>query len=393
LRRLFLGLLLLALSAIPAGAAERTPVPIGFLGLDDDPRHAAVELYTGLLLRPAVRPVDGARTALQAGRIVGRALGVDFQIREASAADAAGLAAAATRLAEDRVHYVLLDLPAAEIEAVTAVLADEDILLFNVSAEDDRLRGEGCSANLFHTIPSLAMRTDALAQYLARMAWHDVLLLTGPLPQDEVEARSHLHSLQRFGMKIADARRFVASNDPRQRELNNIRLLTQGIDYDVVLAVDTGSQIARTFPYRIVLPRPVVGDAGLVPSAWHWTFERYGAPQLNQRFSREVDGQRAMADPEFAAWVAVRAIIEAHAQARSSDPATVAAVIRSPDLNLDIYKGAPASFRSWDNQLRQPMLLHTEDAVIERAPVEGFRHARNDLDTLGVDAPETLCRL
>ena len=50
------------------------------------------------------------------------------------------------------------------------------------------------------------------------------------------------------------------------------------------------------------------------------------------------------------------------------------------------------SFRSWDGQMRQPMFLATSNAMIERTPIRGFLHQTNDLDTLGLDKPETECR-
>jgi hypothetical protein len=49
--------------------------------------------------------------------------------------------------------------------------------------------------------------------------------------------------------------------------------------------------------------------------------------------------------------------------------------------------------RPWDHQLRQAVLLAAPYSVVARAPVEGFFHKSNDLDTLGDDEPETPCRL
>jgi ABC transporter substrate binding protein (PQQ-dependent alcohol dehydrogenase system) len=66
--------------------------------------------------------------------------------------------------------------------------------------------------------------------------------------------------------------------------------------------------------------------------------------------------------------------------------------LKTQEATLDVYKGNPASFRPWDNQLRQPILLATTDSVIARAPLDRFLHQRNVLDTLGVDQPETRCR-
>jgi ABC transporter substrate binding protein (PQQ-dependent alcohol dehydrogenase system) len=50
------------------------------------------------------------------------------------------------------------------------------------------------------------------------------------------------------------------------------------------------------------------------------------------------------------------------------------------------------SFRPWDGQLRQPLLLTDGQAVIASAPTDGILHPSNALDTLGADAPEKLCK-
>ena len=62
------------------------------------------------------------------------------------------------------------------------------------------------------------------------------------------------------------------------------------------------------------------------------------------------------------------------------------------ELTLDAYKGNPVSFRPWDNQLRQPILLHTHNAVVERAPIAGFLHPTQNMDTLGYDRGDEKCR-
>ena len=59
---------------------------------------------------------------------------------------------------------------------------------------------------------------------------------------------------------------------------------------------------------------------------------------------------------------------------------------------LDGSKGSALSFRPWDGQLRQPLLLTDGQGVIAQAPVEGLLHPSNVLDTLGADAPEKLCK-
>jgi hypothetical protein len=42
--------------------------------------------------------------------------------------------------------------------------------------------------------------------------------------------------------------------------------------------------------------------------------------------------------------------------------------------------------------LRQPVLLAADRSLVAVAPIEGYLHPRNELDTLGVDEAETRCR-
>jgi ABC transporter substrate binding protein (PQQ-dependent alcohol dehydrogenase system) len=62
------------------------------------------------------------------------------------------------------------------------------------------------------------------------------------------------------------------------------------------------------------------------------------------------------------------------------------------EVELDGSKGVSMSFRPWDGQLRQPLLLSDGFQVVAIAPAEGVLHPKNNLDTLGADAPEKLCK-
>jgi ABC transporter substrate binding protein (PQQ-dependent alcohol dehydrogenase system) len=183
---------------------------------------------------------------------------------------------------------------------------------------------------------------------------------------------------------------FLLGNDPRQRDQNNIALLTSTPEHDVVFLADSDGEFGRYVPYQTSHARPVVGTEGLVAAAWHWTWERHGAPQLNQRFEKRA--KRTMRAADWATWAAVKSIVESVARTGSTDFPALVRYLKSDELTLDVYKGTPASFRPWNNQLRQPILLHTHNAVIERAPLPQFLHSANDLDTLGFDAPESACK-
>ena len=94
-----------------------------------------------------------------------------------------------------------------------------------------------------------------------------------------------------------------------------------------------------------------------------------------------------MKGTDWVTWAAVKSIVESVVHTRSTDYPALVRYRKGDRLTLDAYKGTPADFHPWNNQLRQPILLHTHNAVVARAPLSGFLHMVNDLDTLGFDAP------
>ncbi len=383
-RVLTLGLLL-ATTAVAQDTAR-----IVYLGIADDPHYEPRPVYTGLSLRERKRPVDGARLAVRSARVPGRALGLSFELEEILL-DASDSVAEAIGLAGDRgALAILFDLPAGRMKELLGQARSPAMLWFNIRHRARGWRTGRCPPDLLHTLPSSGMLSDALAQHLRGRGWDRVLMLRGRSPADEEEAAAVRGALAKFGLKLADERVFELSNDPRQRDLNNVSLLTGGSRHDVVWLVDNDGEFGRYVPYATYAARPVVGSEGLAALAWHWTFERYGAPQLNQRF-RRLTG-RDMRPEDWAAWAAVRAVIEGVQRVGTADGTAVAGFVRSEALSLDLYKGAPGSFRPWNGQLRQPILLATHNAVISLAPLEGFAHQTDTLDTLGIDRPESDCR-
>jgi len=387
--RLFSIACLLALGAIPALAAKEV-VSFAYLQRVNDPAYERHRAYTGLVLRDRAPPLDGAKTALRESRVLGRSIGVKFELRETALGEADDAVAAIENLAAEGTRIFLLDLPLADVKRAAQSLAGRDLLLFNIRHGADELRGEACSPVLFHTIASDAMLMDGLAQFLFKKNWTDVLILEGEQEADLIASAAFQQSARKFGLNVVDVRPFVLSNDPRVRDETNIPLLTGDADYDVVFLADSLGEFGRYVPYQTYDPRPVVGSEGLVSSAWHWAWERHGAPQLNQRFDRIA--KRPMKDTDYAAWAAVKSVVEAMVRTESRDIAVLRAYLTNDAFTLDTYKGAPGNFRSWDNQLRQAVLLHTHNAVIARAPLDGFLHQTNNLDTLGRDRPESACR-
>lgn len=365
---------------------------VGYVDIADDPRHTNLTASGGIVLRTRGHPLDGAKVAMGDLAAIGRALNVEFSLVTARAGGLAAFVDTVTKLRNDSgARMIFLDGPAAAIRATADAIDGRDALLFNVSAEDDELRGRACSAHLMHLIPSLAMRTDAIAQFLVARRWRNVLALEGESLADAAFVSAFERSAKRFGARIVERRKLAFGRDPRLRDQNNLMLLTGGVSYDAILVADETEEVGRYLPYQTQLPRPIVGSAGLMATAWHFAWEHNGGPQLSLRFRRSA--HRDMRSVDWAAWVGIRAIAEAVTRIKSTEFVAVASYLRSEALRIDGFKGPALSFRAWDNQLRQPIFLATDLAVIDRAPMRQFIHATQNLDTLGHERSESACRL
>ena len=271
------------------------------------------------------------------------------------------------------------------------------MLLFNVRAEDEALRQEECRANVLHTAPDRYMLADALAQYLVWKRWQRWLVVKGPFPEDLAYLEAIRRAAKRFGGTIVEEREYKETPGARRSDTGQLQVqrqmpvLTQGApSYDVVIVADEREVFGPYLPFRTYDPRPVAGTAGLVAASWHPAHEQWGATQMQNRFQRLA--KRFMWPVDYQAWIAVRAIGEGTTRAASAEFAPVNAHIRSKDLSLAAFKGQKVTFRTWDGQMRQPILITGPDLPVSMSPQEGFLHEEAEVDTLGVDAPETKCK-
>ena len=122
---------------------------------------------------------------------------------------------------------------------------------------------------------------------------------------------------------------------------------------------------------------------------WDRVIEQWGAAQLQSRF--EEESLRPMASEDYAGWAAARTVGEAVTRANTGVVGAVRAYILSDDFELAGFKGRPLTYRTWNGQLRQPIAIVHPRALVEQAPLEGFLHRVNELDTLGLDQPESKC--
>jgi ABC transporter substrate binding protein (PQQ-dependent alcohol dehydrogenase system) len=380
--------------AQPAPAPQAQPpakLTIGFVEIEGDARHEPLRADR-TVLKTREHPYAGAQVGVEETASLVRVLRTEFKLERITVKSAAEVAPAVTKAREDGINFFVLDVPAEAFKPLAAAVKGRDVLLFNATAPEDSLRREVCSREIVHTLPSQAMLSDGLLQHLAFRKWRNILVLQGPAAADALVTKAFENSVKKFGLRIIATKQFKAGTDPRERELNNPALLTSGTsDYDVLFIADDAFEFARQVPYGTVRPRPVVGAIDLEPVAWHWTWEHNGAPQVNSRFQRLTNG-RHMEGADWAAWIAVKLVVKAVQGARTTEFAKLRDFILG-GATFDGDKGLAMSVRPWDNQLRQAVLLAAPYQVVANAPIEGFLHKTNVLDTLGDDQQETPCKL
>lgn len=339
---------------------------------------------------PADLGWSGAELAVRELRTTGSFLGHDYKLSLTSVAPDADFLAAAREVL--RTHRLLLvDAPSASLLAVADLPEAKDALLINVSNSDGALRGKDCRANLLHTLPEDAARADALMQYLQKKQWRRLVLLTGPKPADQAFAAELHRAAAKFGMKIAAEKNWSLAGDLRESTMKEIPRLTQDLpDHDVLLVADPTDDWGRYIEHNTWLPRPVAGSHGLVATAWSHTMESWGGVQLQNRFEKQA--KRPMRAEDWAAWIAMRGLGAGVTKLKTADATQLRRFLLMPDLQLDGFKGRGHSFRAWNGQLRQPIALVNAVAQVGMAPFEGFLHQHNDMDTLGLDRPESGCK-
>jgi ABC transporter substrate binding protein (PQQ-dependent alcohol dehydrogenase system) len=379
--------------ALAPTAAEPLAVKVGVL------RETHSRETISILDIPAADDtLAGAQMGAADNNTTGKFTNQTFEAIDARLEAGEDPAVAIDRLAEQGVSLIIADLAAERLLAAADRGKARGALLFNISAPDDVLREELCRGNLVHVAPTRSMLADGLTQYLIWKQWRRWLLIKGSHPQDELLAQAYRASAKKFGAKIVEERVFEDTGGGRRTDSGSVQtqrqapVLTQSAPaYDVLVAADESEVFAGYLPYRTWDARPVAGSAGLMPTSWDGAHEQWGAHQLQNRFLQTF--RRTMNARDNGAWLAMRMIGEAATRTNSNEPEKLRAFLTGSDFSIAAFKGVRLTLRPWNQQLRQPILLSDGRTVVSVSPQEGFLHQVTELDTLGMDQPETKCRL
>jgi ABC transporter substrate binding protein (PQQ-dependent alcohol dehydrogenase system) len=378
-----------AQAAAPAKEAAVIPIVVA-RQLRDEPLPLSL-----LDLPPPDLGIAGAKLAINDNNTTGQFMNQEFTLDIVEEQDADKLIKDIAAKVEAGSHFILADVTPDTLLRLADAVGNK-ALIINYGASDDRLREEDCRPQVMHSGPTRTMLADALAQYLVWKKWNRWFLVLGPQPQDQLFADALRRAAKRFGAKIVEERTFKYEGGSRRTDggfeqvQQQIPTFTQSApDHDVLIVADEGSLFGDYLPYRTWDPRPVAGTSGLVPMSWHPAIELWGGTQFQNRFKRLAD--RTMHPIDYNAWMAARMIGEAASRTKSVKFEDLVAYIKSPRFDLAAFKGVGLSLRSWNGQLRQPIIVATPKLLVSVSPQPGFLHQFSELDTLGLDKPESKC--
>lgn len=380
----FLGLVLLV-AVINATAAGKQSIKIAYIFQERAVPAALSNLDTFIQNKGQL----GAELAVGDNNTTGQFTQQHYELKKILVPVGGDIVEAFNSVGDD-TGLVVLNVNPAQVNQLADLPAAQNKLLFDAATSDDELRGAQCRRHVLHILPSRAMRADALAQYMLKKRWREWFLVVGQTAEDQLYAAAIKRAAKRYGMKLVAEKIWDNTYDARRTAQSDVPQFTQGEDYDVLVVADEQGLFGEYLDYRTWLPRPVIGTQGLIATAWHRTHEQWGAVQLQNRFKEQAG--RWMEEEDYAAYLAVRAMGEASVRAKSNQTQAIRDYMLSDAFALQGYKGRPLSFRSWDGQLRQPILLAAPRSMVGVAPLDGFLHPNSELDTLGYDLPETACK-
>lgn len=350
------------------------------LGQDAPLRVGHVAPGSGPLAAMGRAAVQGARLGAEDAARAADLLDREFSLLEATAAAPDEAASAAEELVERGASAVVGgfgdDVCAALVETARRL----DVPFLNVGADADRFRGRACSPTTFHVQASETMYLDAAVHWLARRSRQGIVNYTGS--RQELWRWFFVYEDDELGREFVDRAAGVlsrAGGEPMGRaalapdggDAGAVLEEARGRNPWAVVAIAKGDALARVAEehdasrsgFDLVLP---FGDErrfedgwapeAFWPSLWHSGNFRYGATQLNNRFSDRFG--RPMGPQGWANWAAVKLL----GDLLVGEPATPGAGLPArieEEVAFDGYKGPPLSFRPWNHQMGQPMdVLH-----------------------------------
>jgi ABC transporter substrate binding protein (PQQ-dependent alcohol dehydrogenase system) len=281
-------------AAVPAadaasGEQPASTIRIVYLGKEYEeplPLSYAEEIITD-------KGIQGARLMIKEANQAGGFVGHGFELVEAIIPADGDIVAKAKEVLAAGDSFIIADLEPTDLLAVADLPEAKNSVIMNIRSSATVLRQEECRDNVFHVIPDLAMRADALGQYLVWKKWPRWFVMRRDTPEDQDYLAQIQRAAKRFGAKVVEDR--VYRLPPGARNLDSghqqvqtqIPMETQGApEHDVVWVINSDDDFGDYLMYRTDMPRPVVGTQGLQATAWDKSYTESGAMHFQNAIPR-----------------------------------------------------------------------------------------------------------
>jgi len=372
----------------------KATVPIVYLGKEYEeplPLSYSEKIVTD-------KGIQGARLIIKEANQAGTFVGFAFEMVEAIVPANADVVAKAKEILAKGNAFIIADLEPKDLVAVADLPEAANSIIVNIRSSEEALRQELCRSNVFHIVPDWAMRADALGQYLIWKKWPRWFVIRGNTDADKEYVEMIKRTAARFGGKVVGEKVYDLPPGARntdsgyQQVQGQIPMETESApEHDVIWVANTDEGFGDYLMYRTYLPDPVVGTQGLQALAWDPSYTEYGAMHFQNGLPKLA--KRKPVERDYTAWLGGRALTDGIMRSGKTTPPEVKAYLLSDQFKLEGFKGQAMSFRTWDHQLRQPIILGGGTRVpVSVSPQEGFLHPTNVTDTLGFDQPETKCK-
>ena len=372
----------------------KATVPIVYLGKEYEeplPLSYSEKIVTD-------KGIQGARLIIKEANQAGTFVGFAFELVEAIVPANADVVAKAKEILAKGNAFIIADLEPKDLVAVADLPEAANSIIVNIRSSEEALRQELCRSNVFHIVPDWAMRADALGQYLIWKKWPRWFVIRGNTDADKEYVEMIKRTAARFGGKVVGEKVYDLPPGARntdsgyQQVQGQIPMETESApEHDVIWVANSDEGFGDYLMYRTYLPDPVVGTQGLQALAWDPSYTEYGAMHFQNGLPKLA--KRKPVERDYTAWLGGRALTDGIMRSGKTTPPEVKAYLLSDQFKLEGFKGQAMSFRTWDHQLRQPIILGGGTRVpVSVSPQEGFLHPTNVTDTLGFNQPETKCK-
>ena len=384
--------------------------------------QAAEELAIGVLVGPGQAgqyAVAAAQLAAEEANYIAEAFGKVVRLKTEKASSPDDAARKATKLVrQGRVKAILGGGDDSLTRAIQEATAQQKVIFVNTMSRAEALRGARCHRLTFHVEASLAMYTDAIGQWLViggkktrwgfltpdsdagvemeRLAKRALERHRGTTVAREVvpaRARDYRAALASFAKADPDVVILNLSGPPLLTALAQLAEL--GVKFEVAGAGMETLEFWQADPAHLT---------GVWPVLWFHGFRKYSGRELNKRLAERLG--RPAESHTWASYAAMKALWEAVLRSGGTDTASIVSFFEK-ERGVDAHKGQPLTFRPWDHQLRQPLMIveskvPPQDAkrwdifkLLDEVPLRGTpgENRAAVLDTLGLSAAESTCRL